>query len=59
MCEKEDKTQKHIIECPVINKERDEYERPILNINKKHKKCTKSSKINRAFFGEYEDKEKI
>ena len=26
MCENEDETQMHIIECPVINKERKEYE---------------------------------
>ena len=28
LCENEDETQMHIIECPVINKERNEYEKP-------------------------------
>ena len=28
MCEKEDETQKQVIECPVINKERKKYEKP-------------------------------
>ena len=59
LCENEDETQMHIIERPVINKERKEYEEPPKYEELNTKNVHNQVKIVRHFLREYVDKENI